>query len=252
MNNDEIKRRTLELYKQLPPDEEGRKARTDIRDEVITLNYTFFGYIASHTYVNNPYIDYYDKFQSALTHFCEIWYYYQWEGHYRTDLSFSVFFKPRISEMIDRELTVVKYSLRRTLTMKVGDQLGKHWSKVTYDDLSNPEVTLSTEDMNSLKAIFGSLYIADIDDHSTYIDGTYSIDSITNLEKQLISDEYDSVQDLLIHEMAEEERQLTDKDLKKMSDMYDIPLSILQQNLRPAMESLYYSLKKSQIENGLI
>ena len=44
----EIKRRTIELYDQLPMDEEGRKARLDIRDQVIELNYNFFGFVASH------------------------------------------------------------------------------------------------------------------------------------------------------------------------------------------------------------
>ena len=65
-----ITRRTLELYDMLPDDEEGRKARLDIRDEVIELNYSFFGYVASHTFINNSSVSYEDKLQSALTHFC--------------------------------------------------------------------------------------------------------------------------------------------------------------------------------------
>ena len=35
-------------------------------DEIIELNYTFFGYVATHTYINNSSISYEDKFQSAL------------------------------------------------------------------------------------------------------------------------------------------------------------------------------------------
>ena len=48
-----IKEKTLELYAQLPQDEEERKKRIDIRDQIIELNYAFFGYIASHTFINN-------------------------------------------------------------------------------------------------------------------------------------------------------------------------------------------------------
>ena len=41
-----IKQRTLELYAMLPEDEEERKSRLDIRDEIIDLNYKFFGYVS--------------------------------------------------------------------------------------------------------------------------------------------------------------------------------------------------------------
>jgi hypothetical protein len=54
----DVKKRTIELYDSLPQDEEERKSRLDIRDEVIKLNYSFFGYVASRTYINNPSIEY--------------------------------------------------------------------------------------------------------------------------------------------------------------------------------------------------
>ena len=170
--NDKIKQRTLELYAMLPDGEEERKSRTDIRDELINLNYKFFGFVASHTYVDNTYISYEDKFQSAVLHFCEIWWKYKWKGSatkrgYRQDLSFAVFFKPRLSEMIERELVEVKYSIRRSLCMEAGEQLGKHWSKVRYEDLSH--VNLPKDKMDSLKAIFGSMYIADLDQLRRFI-----------------------------------------------------------------------------------
>ena len=114
MTNEQIKARTLELYAQLPPDEEGRKKRLDIRDEVLMLNYSFFGYLASHVYISNTSISYEDKMQSAIRCFLEIWWWYKWGQRYRTDLSFAVFFKPRIGEMMERELQEVKYSTKRT------------------------------------------------------------------------------------------------------------------------------------------
>ena len=160
-----IKQRTLELYDSLPQDESNRKLRTDVRDEVIDLNYSFFGYIATHTYINNTSVTYEDKLQSALMHFCECWWWYKWKGNdkhkgYRQDLSFTVFFKPRIGEMIERELNEVKYSIRRSLCMEAGAQLGKHWAQVRYDDLS--KVSMPPEKLNSLKAIFGTVYWADL------------------------------------------------------------------------------------------
>ena len=38
-SNDRIKQRTQELYAMLPDDEDERKNRVDIRDELIKLNY---------------------------------------------------------------------------------------------------------------------------------------------------------------------------------------------------------------------
>lgn len=116
-----VKLRTLELYDYLPQTSlEERATYTDIRDEIVELNYTFFGYVASHTFINNSSISYEDKFQSALLHFCEMWHKYKYAAKYRTDLSFAVFFKLRIGECIERELNEVKYSLRRSLCMEVG------------------------------------------------------------------------------------------------------------------------------------
>lgn len=247
LTNAQIKEETIKLYDQLPDDEEGRKARIDIRDKVIDLNYKFFGYVATHTFVNNPSIGYEDKFQSALTAFLQIWYLYRWKGHYRCDLSFAVFFKPRISEMVERENSQVKYSLRRTLLMKVGEQLGIYWPQVKYEDLQNPNLHLSADDMNSLKAIFGSLWPVDPETTEIFVgeeaEETYS--PISDFDRYDADDNYDSIVDLLIHEMSDEERNLDLKDLKKMSKMYDIPLEDLQNSLPEAKEKLYQLLKES-------
>ena len=235
MTNTQIKEETLRLYDSLPQEAELRKQRTDVRDRVIELNYTFFGYVASHTYVNNPYISYEDKLQSALLHFCECWWWYKYAAKYRTDLSFATFFKPRLSEMIDRELTEVKYSVYRPLKMEVGDQLGKHWSKVRYEDLSDPRVHLPADKMNSLKAIFGSLYFADLGEYEPFLSG--DTDNYSEIEK--LNDKYNTVEELLVHEMVDRETKLTDSILLQMSDIYGIRYDILKEKLLVAEQILY-------------
>ena len=230
------KQRTIELYDYLPLTTlEERRQYTDIRDAVVDLNYTFFGYIASHKFVNNNYISYEDKFQSALLHFCEMWEKYKFTPKYRGDLSFCVFFKPRITECMERELDEVKYSLRRTLCMEVGAQLGKHWAKVTYDDLSNPDLKLSADKMDSLKAVFGSLYVADLDAHALFIESEQTFEE----SWELYSDDYNSLTDMLIHEMVEKESDLSEKDLKNLADMLGLPFNKLASLMEPAKEKLH-------------
>ena len=227
------KQRTIELYDYLPQTTlEERSQYTDIRDAVFELNYTFFGYIASHKFLNNSYINYEDKFQSACLHFCEMWEKYRfWGGRYRTDVAFGVFFKPRITECMERELDEVKYSLRRTLCMEVGNQIGKHWAKVTYEDLSDPRVKLDGEKMASLQAMFGSMYVADLETHAMFIEA----DDTPMDTSELYNDDYDNLTGLLVHEMIEKERKLTDKDIKQLADMLDIPFEKLA-NLREQAE----------------
>jgi hypothetical protein len=203
------------------------------------MNYTFFGYIASHKFVNNSFISYEDKFQSALFHFCEMWEKYRFiTDRYRTDVAFGVFFKPRITECMERELDEVKYSLRRTLCMEVGDQLGKHWAKVTYEDLSDPNVKLSGDKMASLQAMFGSMYVADLETHAMFIKSDEKpIDS-----SDLYSDNYDSITDMLIHEMVTEERRLTESDLLNLATILDIPYQTLVKLLPEAEQKLHEEL----------
>lgn len=242
-----VKQRTLEIYDSMPQEKELRKKCYKERDEIIELNYAFFGYVASRTYVNNNMATYEDKLQSALMHFCECFWWYKWKGDethkaYRDDLSFTVFFKPRIGEMIERELTVVKYSHRRTFCMEVGEMIGKHWAQVTYEDLSDPRVKLSGQKMASLKAIFGAQYNADIDTHALFISAPYEsgIDS-------LVTDEYDTIEELLIQEMIAEESKLSPKQLKKISEIYDVPIEVLTDKL-PTAETMLYNRLKTQIE----
>lgn len=224
------KLRTLELYDYLPQTTlEERYTYTDIRDAVVELNYTFFGYIASHTFINNSSISYEDKFQSALCHFLEQWHKFRFAPKYRTDLSFGVFFKPRVGECIERELNEVKYSLRRTLCMKVGEQLGKHWGQVTYEDLKY--ANLSPEDMASLQAMFGSMYVADLDTHAMFMESNdVAVDEIES------SDDYNSLTDMLVNEMIIEEKKLTDKDLLDLAMLLDVSYEKLK-SLLPQAEA---------------
>lgn len=238
-SSEQIKRMTLELYDQLPQDLEERLKRTDIRDKVFELNYTFFGYVASHTFINNSSITYEDKFQSACCAFLNMWWKYKYAAKYRTDLSFTVFFRPRIAEEIERELNEVKYSIRRTLCMEVGEQVGKHWGQVKYDDLSDPRLHLPPEKLNSLKAMFGTLYTADIEDHEMFLEAEKS--SVFELP----SDNYNTVHDFLIHEMIYEECKLTDSKLLEMEDVYGIDFWEMKQELPKAERDLHKMLQDS-------
>lgn len=231
------KQRTLELYSYLPQTTlEERYQYTDIRDAVVELNYTFFGYIASHRFINNSSVSYEDKFQSALFHFCEQWHKFQFAAKYRTDLSFAVFFKPRISECIERELDQIKYSLRRTLCMKAGEQLGKHWAKVTYDDLK--DISLPPDEMDSIKAIFGSLYSADLENHAMFVEDSVKFDDF-----KYYSNNFATMTDMLIHEMVIKESDLDDNDILDLAIRYNIPYQKLKDLMPKAKEKLYQELQ---------
>ena len=117
---------------------------------------------------------------------------------------------------MERELDEVKYSVRRSLCMEVGNQLGKHWAKVTYEDLSDPRLNLPAEKLDSLKAIFGSLYSADLETHELYIEA----------EKPSVfkypDDKYNSIEEFLINEMVYDECKLDDAKLLELSEKYYI------------------------------
>ena len=233
--NEWIKARTIELYDMLPQTTlEERNTYTDIRDEIIELNYSFFGYVAKNQYVTDPLVTYEDKLQSALMNFCQMWAKYRFAPEYRTDLSFAVFFKPRLSECIRRELNTIKYSLRRTVCMKAGAQLGKPWTKVTKEDL--PNVNLPPQDMQILEAIFSTQYDTPYEEDTASKQKSspedfvvpYGIDSI-------YTEKYDNIEDLIVHEMIEQESKLDDAYLLKMSQMYGIPYNELEK-ARPVGE----------------
>lgn len=239
-----IKQRTLEIYESMPQEKSLRMQCLSERDEVIELNYAFFGYVAKSTFINNPTVTYEDKLQSALLHFCECFWWYKWKGDenhkgYRQDLAFTVFYKPRIGEMIERELNQVKYSIRRSLCMKVGEQIGKHWGKVRYEDLSDPRVKLSPDDMNTLKAIFGSLYIADLSDHEAYMPAP----KVTSLIDTQITDKYESLDELLVQEMIRSESKLSNTKIYEIATMHQLDPDILILHRASAEQLLYKRLK---------
>ena len=62
-----IKQRTQEIYDSLPTELEQRKRCFKERNEIIDLNYSFFGYVASTTFVENT--PYEDKLQTAILSF---------------------------------------------------------------------------------------------------------------------------------------------------------------------------------------
>lgn len=245
MNESEyVKARTLELYSYLPQDSlQHRFKFTEIRDEILGLNYKLLCWIASNTFVANTSVTYEDKVQSCVLHFCEIWHKYQFAAKYRTDLSFAVFFKPRLSEEIQRELNIVKYSIERTLKMEAGAQLGKFWSKVTYEDLK--DVRLPEDKLRALQAMFGCLYWADLDVHTLY----QRADGMKNYgAESLYTDNYDTIVDMLVHEMVEQESLLDDKMLLKISEINDIPYDELEQARSIAEQKLReYLLDKISI-----
>ena len=238
------KARTQELYDALPLTTlKERNSYTDIRDEIIELNYSFFGYVAKETYVTDPLVTYDDKMQSALLNFCDMWAKYKFTPKYRADLSFAVFFKPRLMECIKREFNVIKYSLRRSVCMKAAAQLGKKWGEVSKEDI--PYVKLSPEEMRILEAIF-----------STQYDSTYEDANVSKNKSPLNSDfivpygidgiyteNYDNLEDLIVHEMIEMECKLDNGYLLKMAEMYGIPYQELLK-ARPLGEQKL----KSQLE----
>lgn len=237
------KQRTLELYSYLPQTSlEDRYKYTDIRDEVIYLNYKFFGYVAAHVYIKGKHCSYEDKFQSALTAFCQMWHKYMFAKSYRTDLAFSVFFKPRLSECVYRDLLTVKHTINRSLKMEAASQLGIHYSKLTYDDLAN--VNMSPQHMASLKAVFHADYEEDLETASIFI--PVAADT-TVYEQELYSDNYDDIEHVLMREMIDRERLLTLEDLVELADLLEIDVKQLEQ-VQPRAEKMLYNELQSIIE----
>lgn len=224
-----IKARTLELYDMLPQTTLAeREQYTEIRDEIIRLNYSFLGYVAKETYVTDPMATYEDKLQSASLNFCKMWAKYRFASEYRTDLSFAVFFKPRLKECIRRELNTIKYSLRRTICMKAAEQLGKHWGQITKEDIS--KVSLSPQEMQILESIFSTQYDSSYeeDSNNAKLKSAKPDFVITNGIDDIYTEQYDELEDLIIHEMIEQESKLDDAYLLKMSTMYGIPYCDLE------------------------
>lgn len=236
-DKDYIKQRTIELYDSLPMNKEERIKRIDVRDEIIDLNYTFFGYVASGTFVENT--TYEDKFQTALMAFLSMWWKYKYTPEYRGDLSFAVFFKPRISEEIRRYLSTVSYTQRRTVCRKAAAQLGKPWNSITYDDL--PKVNLPAKDMQALKCVLGAHMPVDLSECELFIGD----DGPNRGIDKYVTSKFDTVEELLVQETIESESQLTDKQLHAIAEMYSLDYDDLKSLYPKALQSLYDRLKEN-------
>ena len=125
--------------------------------------------------------------------------------------------------------------------MAVGEQIGKYWSKITYEDLSDSRINLPADKMASLKAIFGSIYWADLDSHALFIPA----EQHSNFVEENITDKYDSIEELLVQEMLQTESKLSKSTLKQMSEIYGIDINILKLKLPIAEKMLYDRLHES-------
>ena len=240
---DYIKRYTNILYDCLPQTSlEDREKYHDIRDKIIELNYGFFGYVVKNKFLNCPYAEYEDKVQGCIQRFCECWTWYRFKKKYNKDVTFAVFYKPRLGEMLERSFNEVGYSLRRSLLVEVSEQIHKPWTEITYEDLSDPRIDIPPNHKMSLMAIFGALNPASSDEISPYLEAP---DDITKEKSPVesLTDQYNDVVSLLVHEMVDREKKLTTRDLSKIAEIYDLDLQDLKQKLPLAEKQLYELLK---------
>ena len=66
-----------------------------------------------------------------------------------------------------------------------------------------------------------------------------------NSIESLLSDDYDSVEELLVQEMIETGDKITDKQLQEMSEIYQINIKELREKLPLAEQILYHRLKNN-------
>ena len=248
--------KTLELYNKLPQNKDDRMNMLDVRDKIIELNYPFFYYIAIHTYIKNTAVEYEDKLQSCLCHFCNIWWWYKWDGTgdpkckgYRQNLAFSSFFKPRLSAYIRNELQEVPYTTRRTTLMKIGKILNKKWTQVTLEDLNN--IKIDPIDMNIARMVLDPNYRVSYDYHLSVfaphqVDTSYAIDN---------PDDYDSLEELLIHETIEKEDKLNTREIKNLANLLGLDSNTLLDLYPKALDMLVARLERKieeQDDNDLM
>ena len=244
MTNEEIKRRTQEIYDSLPPTKEERIPMLDVRDEIVTLNYKFICYIGAKTHVVNNSVSLEDRQQSAFENFNKIWWRYGLPK-YKDYRNFTSFFFGRINEMIKRDLNDVKNPDRRKVLMKIGEEVGKHWGKVVYEDIAKCK-TLSYEEKQFAGAILQP-NMESIDTYSIYnaCKDDYSIiDSI--IECDVVIKSEDDIINLLQKRTVELESKLTYNDLVELSTLLNVPFNTLNQYYDVALAQLYKRLKDSQ------
>ena len=174
-----------------------------------------------------------------------MWAKYKFAPEYRTDLSFAVFFKPRLSECIRRDLNTVKYSLRRTVCKKAAEQLNKPWGKLTKEDIG--KVKLTPQEMSVLEVIFSTQYDTTYEE-DTHLGIKFKVTPSEFSTSQGIDDiyteQYDALEDLIVHEMIEQESKLDDEYLLKMAQLYDIPFAELVKARPIGEQKLKYQLEE--------
>ena len=235
-----IKKKTLELYSQLPLDcEEGRRSRIDIRDELYSMHTRFLHKMAQNTYLDNRKYTYDDIFQETCLQFLEIWWWFQYPPRYKSNASFTSYFFLRIIERTVRALNELSYSMCRSTYMKCADLLGlDHWNQLKLEMLSKIEG--HHELVQLCMRLMNSRYKTSIDEHWD-IGKSDKISSSDRLLSYLNnpSDE----KRLLISEMISRESDLSPRELTEISELYSIPIVELIPHIELARVELYHILK---------
>lgn len=123
--------------------------------------------------------------------------------------------------------------------MKAAEQLGKSWTQITYDDL--PNVMLPPQEMTALKSILGASYPADIADMEMFLEAPMHKSSIEDYQTTM----YNSIEELLIQEMIEQESTLTDRQLKRLANLYTLDYAVLKNALPKALQILHNRLTEN-------
>jgi hypothetical protein len=92
--------------------------------------------------------------------------------------------------------------------------------------------------MLALKAVLGAHKPVDMSECEIYL---YNDHPETNIEKYR-TDKYNSIEELIIQEMIENESQLSDKHIKKMSNIYGISYAELKAAYPKALQILHKRL----------
>jgi len=242
-----IKKRTLELYSQLPIDcEEGRKSRIDIRDELVIMHDRFIHKMAQNTYLDNNKYTYEDIYQQTRLEFIEIWWWFKYPPKYKSTVGFTSYFYQRIIERTIRALSELSYSMCRSTFIKCADLLGlPHWNKLKPEMLS--QIEGHYELVQLCLRLMNNRYRLPIEEHQELKN---DVISSTNKLLTYLNDPSDERR-LLISEMIYRESSLSEKELDEISEMYSIPLSDLLPHLELAKIELYNILKDVNHMNHL-
>jgi hypothetical protein len=221
-------------------DKEERIARIDCRNELIELNYKFFCYVAHCSNVSAEYASIDDKIQVAVLAFMKHWWKYKWVPKYRDDLSFGVFFKPRIQEEIRRALIPFSEPVLRSLAMEASKFLNKRWTEILYEDTATlMELGMRPDKVQALRCYLSVPFAVDIEDVKHTIPDEERDTSIGDF----ITDKFSTVEELLIQEMLKEESRLSDEMLHKLADIYSLNYYDLRDIYPKAVSTLYKRLK---------